>query len=127
MEQFGVPGGTGPRPVVTLHAVADAAVADHVRWYADQVGDADRLCPLWLDRATHCAATAAEEIVALRALLTRIDTGKWPDTDPSALNKAAAEFKPEYQVVFNYPANSHDPATPAFTEFSPSVLLRSSR
>lgn len=127
LDRFGVPRGTAPTPVVTLHATADAAVADHVRWYADRVDDGSQLRQLYVNRGTHCAFTAAEEILALKALLAKIDTGRWPDTSARHLNAAAARFDQPYQVVFNYPTNSHEPTTPEFTRFSPPVPLRPSR
>jgi pimeloyl-ACP methyl ester carboxylesterase len=130
LHRFGVPRGTTPTPVITLHNVADPAVPEHERWYAGQVrrsGSPTQLRQLYTNRATHCAFTAAEEIVTLQALFTKIDTARWPDTSSSGLNRAAGELGPSYQLVYDFPTNQHAPAQPAFTRYAPPVPLRPSR
>lgn len=129
MHRYAVPRGTNPDPVITLHNTVDAAVADHERWYAGQVrrhGHPSGLRQLFVGRATHCAFSAAEEIVTLRALLHRIDTGGWPSLNPSRLNAAANGFADVYREVFNYPVGDAV-RPPAFTRFTPDRLLRPSR
>jgi pimeloyl-ACP methyl ester carboxylesterase len=127
MERYAVPRGTAPSPVVTLHNTDDLAVADHERWYAGQVRDPRQLRQLFVGRATHCAFSVAEEVVALQTLLTRIDTGHWPSTDPRRLNTRAAGFGETWSKVYDFAANSDAVRPPAFTHFSPSRLLRPSR
>lgn len=129
MDRFGVPDGTTPAPVVTLHNTADAAVSEHERWYAGQVrryGAPGQLRQLYADRATHCAFTPAEEIVTLRVLFERIDSGRWPALSPRELNAQAGGLGEEYGTVYDYPTNSYGPVAPAFTRFSPAQPLRPS-
>jgi len=130
MERYAVPRGTTPSAVVTLHNTVDVAVADHERWYAGQVrehGDPGRLRQLFAGRATHCAFSVAEEVVALRTLETRITTGRWPSTSPQRLNTAAAALGSEWSKVFDFAAGGDAIRPPAFTTFRPSPLLRPSR
>ncbi|HEU5473436.1 MAG TPA: alpha/beta hydrolase-fold protein [Actinophytocola sp.] len=129
MYRFGVPRGSTPVPVLTLHNTADVAGPDHERWYAGQVarhGDPARLRQLFVGRATHCAFSAAEEIVALRTLLTRIEAGSWPNTAPGRLNSAAVGLGADFQLVFDFPTFVDAPRPPAFTAMHPPVFLRPS-
>jgi hypothetical protein len=108
----------------------DLAVADHENWYAAQVrqhGNPADLRQLFVARATHCAFTVAEEAVALRTLLTRIDTGHWPTTDPAQLNAKAAALGESWSKVFDFVAGGDAVRPPGFTKYWPSPLLRSSR
>lgn len=130
LHRFGALRGTTPTPVVTMHSVADPAAADHERWYAGQVrhnGDPNRLRQLYTDRATHCAFTAAEEIVALRTVITRAETGRWPDTSPRTLNTAASSMPDQYQLIHDFPTNQEAAVPPAFIRFTPPHPLRPSR
>jgi len=129
MSRYAVPRGTTPSPVLTIHNVADAADPAHERWYAEQVakhGDPGKVRTLFANRATHCAFSAAEEIVALRTLLRRIDTGRWPSTEPARLNAAAAGFAESYQKVFDFATFQDLPRRPAYTRFTPPVPPRPS-
>jgi hypothetical protein len=100
LTRYGVPRGRTPVPVVTLHSVGDGgAVPDQERWYADQVrraGDSRELRQLYVDRGMHCSFNAADEIVAMRTLFERIDSGRWPDTSPRTLNEEARELGDGY-------------------------------
>ncbi len=130
MERYAVPRGTAPSPVVTLHNTVDLAVADHERWYAGQVrehGRTDQVRQLFVERATHCAFSVAEEVVALRTLLTRIDSGRWPSTDPRRLNATATGLGEGWSKVFDFAAGGDAVRPPAFTGFRPTALLRPSR
>ncbi|GAA5036384.1 hypothetical protein [Actinopolymorpha pittospori] len=88
MYRYGVPHGRTATPVITLHNTGDGgAVPDQAGWYAAQVrksGDPAKLRQVYVDRGMHCAFSAAEEILTLRALFERVDTGRWPDTRPPA-------------------------------------------
>ncbi len=130
LERYGVPRGTTPSPVLTLHNVADGAEVGHERWYADRVrehGDPGRLRQLYADRAGHCAFTAAEEIVVLRKLSERIETGRWPGLDARRLNAEAAEFGPGFQTSFDFETFNYVTVQPEFTRFTPSMSSRPSR
>ncbi|HEY0453734.1 alpha/beta hydrolase family protein [Actinophytocola sp.] len=122
MYRYAVPRGTTPSPVLTLHNIADGADPANERWYAGQVerrGDPGSLRQLWAGRATHCAFSAAEEIVAMRALFARVATGRWPSLDPAQLNAAAGRLAEPFQRVFDFATFTDLPRPPAFTEFSP--------
>jgi hypothetical protein len=112
---------------VTLHNPADGgAVADQVGWYAGLTDDR-QVRHLWSDRGNHCAFSAAEEITALRALEQRIDTHRWPDTSPAALNTSANRFAPAYHVVKDIVTWADKEMRPAFVRFAPAAFQRPSR
>ncbi|GAA3929988.1 alpha/beta hydrolase [Actinomadura viridis] len=129
LDRYGTPRGRTPWPVVTLHSTDDGTVpVENQRWYAERVrraGDPAKLRQLYVDRGYHCTFTASEEIVALRTLLGRMDTGRWGDTRPASLNKAADAFGPDRQTVFDLsPEPGMHPTTPAFTHHRPGAYLR---
>jgi dienelactone hydrolase len=131
MYRFGVPQGSTPVPVITLHSTGDGgAVPDQERWYATQVrrsGDPSRLRQLFVDRGMHCSFSAADEIVTLGSLFERLDTGRWPNTSPHRLNAAASGFDSRYQLVLDFGNFQDAPMPPAFTRFTPPRFLRPSR
>jgi pimeloyl-ACP methyl ester carboxylesterase len=131
MYRFGVPLGRTAVPVVTLHSTGDGgAVPDQERWYAQQVrrsGDPSQLRQLYVDRGMHCSFSAAEEIVALRTLFARVDSGRWPDTTPDRLSEEARELGDGYDLVLDFGTFQDAPVAPAFTEFTPPRFLRPSR
>jgi hypothetical protein len=129
LYRFGVPRGTTPSPVLTLHNVADSADPGHETWYARQVrqsGDPSRLRQLYAGRAGHCSFSAAEEITALRALFHRLDTGRWPSLGPVRLNASAAEFDATYHRALDLATFGDVEVRPAFTRYTPSPALRPS-
>ncbi|TWP52687.1 alpha/beta hydrolase [Lentzea tibetensis] len=116
-----VPRGTARVPILTMHNTGDGgALPDQERWLASQVP----VKQLWVDRGQHCAFSAADEIVALRALIDRIDTGKW-HTD--RLNEQVAALGPAYHRVFDLTTFTDEEMPPAFTRFAPPALQRPSR
>ena len=132
MHQTSVPTGRLQVPMVTLHSTGDGgAVPDQERWYAQQVrrnSDANLLRHLYVERGQHCSFSGADEVVAIRALVRRVDTGRWPSTDPRQLNAAVERFPLEDQVVvdlssFPFPTGV---MPPAFTRYTPPALLRPS-
>lgn len=131
IHRFAVPSGRTPVPVITLHTPRDGgAVSDHEQWYAQQVrrhGDPGKLRQLFADRGMHCAFSDAEELVALRALIQRIDTGHWPDLGPAAANRAAAAYPEAYQQVLDLTNGKDKAMPPAFVSFNPPRSLRPSR
>ncbi|MFE3452674.1 hypothetical protein ACFXJ8_27495 [Nonomuraea sp. NPDC059194] len=86
-----------------------------------------RLRQVFLSRGSHCALSAAEEIVTLQTLLTRIDTGKWPATDPGRMNAAARAIGPEYQAPLDFLSGADKAMPPAFTRHDPPATLRPAR
>ncbi|MEE6258509.1 alpha/beta hydrolase-fold protein [Plantactinospora sonchi] len=132
MYRYGVPTGRTPVPVVSMHTTGDGgAPPDQERWYADQVrraGDPGRLRQLHVARGGHCSFSAAEEIVLLRTLFARLDTGRWPDTSARRLNDQANALGAGYQLVLDLGRTFQDaPMPPAFTSFTPPTALRPSR
>jgi pimeloyl-ACP methyl ester carboxylesterase len=131
MYRFGVPRGRTPVPVVTLHSTGDGgAVPDQERWYADQVrrsGDPGQLRQLYVERGMHCSYSAAEEIVELRTLFERIDTGRWGDTTPQRLTAEARDLGDDYNLVLDFGTFQDAPVAPGFTTFAPPRSMRPSR
>lgn len=130
MYRYGVAKATTPTPVVTLGGVAEGIITPDARWYGEQVarhGDPKRLRQLYVDRGDHGSLSTAEEVLALRALVTRIETGHWPNTTPSALNAKAAAFTPQQRSVFDIYTFTDKVLPPAFTTRQPPKALRPSR
>jgi hypothetical protein len=68
-------------------------------------------------------------VTTLHTLLHRIETGRWPNTNPRRLNAAVSRFGPHFQQVLDlgsFPAKK-DVMPPAFTRFTPPRFLRPSR
>lgn len=129
LDRYGTPTGRTPWPVVTLHSTQDGSVPpENQRRYATQVhraGNPANLKQLYVDRGYHCTFTASEEITALQTLLTRMNTGHWPTTRPTALNDAAAKLPSATQTVFDAdPEPGMHPSAPSFTRHNPSPYLR---
>ncbi|HEX6682643.1 MAG TPA: hypothetical protein VF062_07610 [Candidatus Limnocylindrales bacterium] len=131
MYRFAVPTGRISIPFITLHTEQDGgAVSEHERWYAGQVrrhGDPAKLRQVYVDRGMHCAFSDAEELVSLRALFERIDTGRWPNLAVHRLNAAAREFPDPYHLVLDFGTFQDKLMPPAFTDFTPAQFLRPSR
>lgn len=126
LNRYGTPTGRTPWPVVTLHSTGDGNVPpENQRWYTAQVRNPANLRQLYVDRGYHCSFTASEEIATLQTLLTRMNTHRWPDTRPAALNRSAATLTPGYQTVFDTdPEPGLQPSTPSFTPYHPGQYLR---
>lgn len=133
MLRTSVPTGDIAVPVVTLHSVGDGgAPPDQERWYGHQVrrhGGGGLIRQLYVERGQHCSFSAADEVVALQAVLERIDTGRWPSTSPHRSNEAVAAFEPAYQVVTDLSTWPFPRAVmpPAFVRYTPPWPLRPTR
>ncbi|MEU5879140.1 DUF6351 family protein [Spirillospora sp. NPDC047279] len=131
LKRYGVVAATTPAPTITVHNTGDGgAPAYGERWLASQVklhGEPAKLRQTYVDRGSHCAFTAAEEIVTVRALIERLDTGKWPSLSPRRLNKAAAGFPDAYQVPTDFLGEKPRVVSPAFAPFTPGLPPRPSR
>jgi pimeloyl-ACP methyl ester carboxylesterase len=113
-------------PVLTIHTTGDGlVVVPHEQAYASAVrraGDAALLRQAFVARPGHCTFTDAEQLAALRALTTRLDTGRWKGLDPATLNATAATYGPAFQTVSDN--GTPVPAAPAYTAFDPPPFLR---
>ena len=103
-------------PVLTLHTTGDGLVVNqNENAYADVVredGNNRFLRRTFVHRAGHCTFTPAETVTALLNLIQRLDTGKWPNLGPDALNVEATGLGPL------------NVAPPSFIEFAPAQFLR---
>lgn len=130
LYRYGVAAATDPTPVVTVGGVAEGIIMTDSRWYAEQVaqhGNPGRLRQLYVDRGDHGPLSAADEIVALQGLLTRVETGRWPDLRPATLNARVATFTPQQQQVFDLFTFTDKVMPPAFTTEQPPRALRPAR
>jgi len=104
-------GGRLTRPMLTIHTTGDPLVPVQVEHaYADAVGSSALLRQAYVHRGGHCTFTTGEMLAALQALERRISTGRWPDTGPEALNRAASDVDPA--------------ATPAYVRYRPAPYPR---
>jgi pimeloyl-ACP methyl ester carboxylesterase len=105
-------------PVLTLHTTGDGLVVVENESAYSQVVREDRngafLRRSFVARAGHCTFTPAETIAAAKTLLSRLDTGEWPEVEAEDLNAAAASLGPNFNVL----------ASPAFVDFKPKPYLR---
>ena len=112
-------------PVLTMHTIGDGLVVPQDETaYADVVrgaGKQDLLRQLFVHRAGHCAFSAAETIMAIEAMLARLDTGSWggPALAPGTLNDGALALGDSYQTVGGFLKSP-----PAFENFTPGAYPR---
>jgi len=118
--------GQTPIPVLTLHTKGDGLVVmENENAYKDVVKDAKDaqfLRQLFVHRAGHCEFTPAETVVAFAALVSRLDTGKWPDLGSGSLNKDAKGLGSRFNVLLVNGKKVHVP--PAYFKFQPATFLR---
>ncbi|HEX4061077.1 MAG TPA: hypothetical protein VHY58_08645 [Streptosporangiaceae bacterium] len=111
-------------PVLSMHTVGDGLVVpENEQAFNARVtaqGDSALLRQVFVDRAGHCAFTAAENITLAKALVHRVNTGKWNNAalTPTALNAQATALGPTYNELGGTAAD------PAFTAFTPAPYLR---
>ena len=110
-------GNLGGKPVLTIHTTGDGLVLNSdeqaYRSVAQDAKDSQLLRQAFVHRAGHCTFTPAETIAALRALESRLNTGRWAGaTDPDALNSAAAALGPLNSLP------------PSYLAFEPAPFLR---
>ncbi len=103
-------------PVLTMHTTGDGLVSNqNESAYAEVVreeGNNRLLRRTFVHRAGHCAFTPAETVTALFNLIQRLNTGKWPNLGPGALNAEAAGL------------GALNVAPPSFIQFTPAQFLR---
>jgi hypothetical protein len=61
-------------------------------------------------------------VVAFGALVSRLDTGKWPALGPALLNQEAKGLGSKFNVLLVNGKKVH--VTPAYFKFEPAVFLR---
>jgi pimeloyl-ACP methyl ester carboxylesterase len=109
-------------PVLTLHTTGDGLVVveneSAYRQVVREDGNQALLRRTFVSRAGHCTFTPAETIAAVQVLIDRLDTGKWRNLDPAALNAAAAALGP----LNTFGGGSVIPS--AFVDFHPAQYLR---
>lgn len=108
------------KPVLTLHTTGDGLVLNEeeqaYRSVVQDAKDGQLLRQAFVHRAGHCTFTPAETIAALKALETRIGTGKWNGlADPDRLNAVAASL-----------GTTLNQAPPSYLDFEPAPFLRPS-
>ena len=113
-------------PVLTLHTKGDGLVVVEDESAYKNVIDRERngglLRQVFVHRAGHCEFTPAETVVAFAALVSRLDTGKWPELESSTLNKAGKGLGSKFNVLSVNGKEVH--VTPAYFKFQPAVFLR---
>ena len=109
-------------PVLTLHTTGDGLVVveneSAYRQVVREDGNQAFLRRTFVSRAGHCTFTPAETVAAVLVLIDRLDTGKWRNLDPAALNAAAAALGP----LNTFGGGSVIPS--AFVDFHPAQYLR---
>jgi pimeloyl-ACP methyl ester carboxylesterase len=115
-----------PIPVLTLHTKGDGlVVVEDESAYKDVIDrehDGALLRQLFVHRAGHCEFTPAETVAAFDALVTRLDSGKWPPLGAGGLNKAAKGLGSSFNVLSVNGKNVH--VAPAYFKFQPAQFLR---
>ncbi len=113
-------------PVLSIHTSGDGLVSvQNESAYKDVVsedGNRSFLRQAFVHRAGHCAFTPAETIAAVENLITRLDTGKWPNLGSQDLNVEATALGPAFNI-FAVGANIV-PTPSAFFSFTPTRYLR---
>jgi hypothetical protein len=114
------------KPVLTLHTTDDDIIpVQDEQAYATVVDNASHnslLRQTFVHHGGHCSFTTAEMIVALQALIQRLDMGSWQSLDPEDLNAAAKKLGTVYNVFFDTRPSVAVP--PAFTDYAPAPFLR---
>jgi pimeloyl-ACP methyl ester carboxylesterase len=108
-------------PVLTAHTKGDGfVVVENETTYKQAVhraGNGHLLRQAFVERAGHCTFTPAETITLFRKLFDRLDSGRWPDLAPAALNAAATALGPAFNIYAG-------PTPPEFIDFRPGPFLR---
>lgn len=86
-------------PVLTVSGTGDqiSTVAQQQSYEATvrRAGANALLRQTYVQSAGHCAFSPAEQQAALRVMVERLDTGRWPATDPRAMNARTEELGAE--------------------------------
>jgi len=100
-----------------MHTTGDGLVVNNdeqaYRSIVNKAGSGPLLREVFVHRAGHCTFTPAETVAALKALISRVDTGHWAGvTDPDTLNASATAL------------GSLNVAPASFISFEPAQFLR---
>lgn len=113
-------------PVLTLHTKGDGLVVvedeSAYKDVVDQEHNGALLRQVFVHRAGHCEFTPAETVVAFTALISRLDTGRWPELGSGTLNRAAKAMGSKFNVLSVNGKEVH--VAPAYFKFHPGVFLR---
>jgi pimeloyl-ACP methyl ester carboxylesterase len=115
-----------PVPVLTVHTTGDGLVPvqeEQAYWATvHAAGKDDMLRQLYVNRAGHCSFTGGETITAFKALIGRLDTGKWDDPElaPARLNERSKALGDRLNVL---PVGDR-PMAPEFAAYQPAAFLR---
>lgn len=106
---WSVPGrtvhGTPQMPVLRIHTIGDNVVPPQITdAYVQKIeankGNAALYRSAFVDRPGHCTFSAAESAAAVETLLSRLDTGLWPDTSPQGMNTRARALIPSSAPLY---------------------------
>jgi hypothetical protein len=106
-------------PVMNVDNIADPVDADaYKRAYQDLVtraGKGELMRLAWVRSARHSNQSARERLAGFTALVERLDTGRWPDASPEAMNARAQRLRS---------ANAVDLGPSRFIAHTPPPMLR---
>ena len=97
LEYWGAPGrnvrGNPQVPLLRIHDIGDTVLpVSQVQGYDDLVsanGKDALYRTAFTNAGNHCGFTVAESAAAVETMVRRLDTGRWGNTDPEALNELA--------------------------------------
>lgn len=97
--------GTPTIPVLRFHTTGDSIVPPtimdaYVQKMEANGGNTALYRTTVVDRPGHCTFDPSESAAAVDALLSRINTGIWPDLSPDAMNARAKELIPASEPLF---------------------------
>src|SRR5690606_24983794 len=77
-------------PVLSMQGIGDpissSDAMDAISRGARAAGKQDMLRTVFTETAGHCTFSPGEIAAAVDALKQRLDSGRWPDTDPASMN-----------------------------------------
>ena len=106
-------------PVINVDNIADPVDADAYKLAYQQTvtraGKGDLMRLTWVRSARHSNQSALERLAGFTALVERLDTDRWPDTSPEAMNARAQRLRA---------ATTADLGPSRFVAHSPPTILR---
>jgi hypothetical protein len=97
--------GTPQVPVLRFHTVGDNLVPPeitdgYVQKMRENHGKRQLYRTAVVESGGHCNFSVAENAAAVETLLKRIETGRWPSTEPKRLNGLALDLVPSSTAAF---------------------------